>query len=73
MTEKHIEIFLTKLKERDAEAINILTHMVNLTLELAEARSKGESPDEDLDYWDYRADVDTCFDDLAENLEKILK
>lgn len=73
MTEKHIEIFITKLKERDAEAINVLTHMVNLTLELAKARSENESPDENMDYWDYRADVDACFDDLADELGVILK
>lgn len=73
ITDMQMERLLTKLQERDKSALDVLADMVNTITELAEARSSNESPDEELDYWDYRADTDQAFDAIAEELAEIIK
>lgn len=68
-----MERLLTKLQERDKTALDLLADMVNTISELAEARSSNQSPDEEMDYWEYRDSTDQAFDSIAEELAVLIK
>ena len=73
ITDMQMERLLTKLQERDKTALDLLADMVNTITELAQARSSNESPDEDMDYWEYRDSTDQAFDAIADELAILIK
>jgi len=73
ITDMQMERLLTKLQERDKTALDLLADMVNTITELAQARSSNESPDEDMDYWEYRDSTDQAFDTIADELAILIK
>lgn len=73
ITDMQMERLLTKLQERDKTALDLLADMVNTITELAQARSSNKSPDEDMDYWEYRDSTDQAFDAIADELAILIK